>query len=138
MATRRFSPLRKPDEPKPRMRRAFWPIFTCRSARGPRSASLLERHFGPRHLGLYVNDTYFVYGDEALRSYLLQGPELQGFSSHHVRRFPHWLAGREMLYVTFLRDPIQQFVSYMTHIKKHYSEITSQACSQPCRRTHRN
>ena len=86
---------------------------------------LLERYFGPRHLGLYVNDTYFVYGDEAIRSCLLQGPEIQGFSSHHVRRFPHWLAGREMFYVTFLRDPIQQFVSYMTHIKKHYAEITS-------------
>jgi len=32
-----------------------------------------------------------------------------------------------MLYVTFLRDPIQQFVSYMTHIKKHYSRITSES-----------
>jgi hypothetical protein len=88
---------------------------------------LLERYFGPRHLSLYVNDTYFVYGDEALRSYLLQDPEIRGFSSHHVRVFPHWLAGREMLYVTFLRDPIQQFVSYMTHIKKHYSGITSES-----------
>src|ERR1022692_2209962 len=36
--------------------------------------ALLERHFGPRQLGLYVNDTYFAYGDEALRSYLLQDP----------------------------------------------------------------
>jgi hypothetical protein len=87
--------------------------------------ALLERYFGPRHLRLYVNDTYFVYGDEALRSYLLQDPEIQGYSSHHVRVFPRWLAGREMLYITFLRDPIQQFVSYMTHIKKHYSTITS-------------
>jgi hypothetical protein len=32
-----------------------------------------------------------------------------------------------MLYVTFLRDPIQQFVSYMTHVKKHYSAITSKS-----------
>jgi hypothetical protein len=87
--------------------------------------ALLERYFGPKHLGLYVNDTYFTYGDEALRSYLLQAPEIRGFSSHHVRRFPRWLAGREMLYVTFLRDPIQQFVSYMTHIKKHYAAITA-------------
>jgi hypothetical protein len=87
--------------------------------------ALQERYFGPRHLTLYVDDTYFVYGDEALRSYLLQGPEIQGFSSHHVRVFPRWLAGREMLYITFLRDPIQQFVSYMTHIKKHYAGITS-------------
>jgi hypothetical protein len=76
---------------------------------------------------LYVNDTYFAYGDEALRSYLLQDPEIRGFSSHHVRVFPHWLAGREMLYVTFLRDPIEQFVSYMTHIKKHYAGITSES-----------
>jgi hypothetical protein len=89
--------------------------------------ALLERHFGPRHLGLYINDTYFVYGDAALRSYLLQDPEILGFSSHHVRVFPRWLAGREMLYVTFLRDPIQQFVSYMTHIKKHYADITAES-----------
>jgi len=89
--------------------------------------ALLERHFGPKHLGLYVNDTYFAYGNEALRSYLLQDPEIRGFSSHHVRVFPHWLAGREMLYVTFLRDPIEQFVSYMTHIKKHYATITSES-----------
>jgi Sulfotransferase family len=88
---------------------------------------LLTRHFGPRHLPLYVDDTYFVYGEDALRSYLLQDPEILGLSSHHVRAFPRWLAGREMLYVTFLRDPIAQFVSYMTHFKKYYSTITSQS-----------
>lgn len=89
--------------------------------------NLLERHFGPKHLRLYVNDTYFVYGAETLRSYLLRDPEIRGFSSHHVRTFPHWLAGRELLYVTFLRDPIEQFVSYMTHIRKHYSKLTSES-----------
>jgi len=89
--------------------------------------ALLERYFGPKQLSLYVNDTYFVYGDEALRSYLLQDPEIRGFSSHHVRAFPYWMAGREMLYITFLRDPIEQFVSYMTHIKKHYAGITAES-----------
>jgi hypothetical protein len=88
---------------------------------------LQERYFGPKHLGLYVDDTYFVFGEESLRGYLLQNPEMQGFSSHHVRVFPRWLAGREMLYVTFLRDPTQQFVSYMTHIKKYYPGITSKS-----------
>jgi len=88
---------------------------------------LLTRHFGPRHLPLYVDDTYFVYGQDALRNYLLQDGEIWGFSSHHVRAFPRWLAGRKMLYVTFLRDPIEQFVSYMTHFKKYYSTITSQS-----------
>lgn len=89
--------------------------------------ALLERYFGPRHLSLYVDDTYYVYGDEAVRSYVLRESEIWGFSSHHVRMFPRWLAGRELLYITFLRDPIQQFVSYMTHIKKHYSGITSES-----------
>jgi hypothetical protein len=88
---------------------------------------LLTRHFGPRHLPLYIDDTYFVYGEEALRSYLLQDPQILGLSSHHVCAFPRWLAGREMLYLTFLRDPIQQFVSYMTHVKKHYAAITSKS-----------
>jgi hypothetical protein len=87
---------------------------------------LLERYFGPRHMRLYIDDTYFVYSQNALRNCLLRDPPPRAFSSHHVRTFPRWLAGREMLYVTFLRDPIQQFVSYMTHIQKHYSGITSQ------------
>lgn len=86
---------------------------------------LLQRHLRAGHLPLYVDDTYFVYGEETLRDYLLRDPDMRGFSSHHVRTFPRWLAGREMLYVTFLRDPIQQFVSYMTHIRKHYAAITA-------------
>jgi hypothetical protein len=87
---------------------------------------LLERYFGARHMRLYTDDTYFVYGQDALRNCLLRDPPPRAFSSHHVRTFPRWLAGREMLYVTFLRDPVEQFVSYMTHIQKHYSGITSQ------------
>jgi len=44
-----------------------------------------------------------------------------------VRVFPHWLAAREVLYVTFLREPVQQFLSYMTHMKKHYAGLTSKS-----------
>ncbi|HTQ57236.1 MAG TPA: sulfotransferase family 2 domain-containing protein [Bryobacteraceae bacterium] len=86
---------------------------------------LLEHRHGPHHLALYVDDTYFVYNLETLRNYLLRDPRIAGFSSHHVRTFPPWLAGRRILYVTFLRDPVQQFVSYMTHIQKYYSRIAA-------------
>jgi hypothetical protein len=88
---------------------------------------LLERYWGPGHMGLYVNDTYFVYSEEALRSWLLRNPGARACSSHHIRTFPRRLAGREMLYVAFLRDPVEQFVSYMTHIRKHYAKITSRS-----------
>lgn len=87
---------------------------------------LLEGYFGSRHIRLYSDDTYFVYSEDTLRDYLLRDPAPRVFSSHHVRTFPRRLAGREMLYVTFLRDPVRQFVSYMTHVQKHYSGITSQ------------
>jgi hypothetical protein len=114
-------PFRRP-EPAPLLAHIHVPKCAGTSFR-----VLQERCFGPRHLSLYIDDTYFVLSQEALRGYLLQNPEAQGFSSHHVRVFPHWLAGREMLYVTFLRDPIQQFVSYMTHIKKHYATIIAKS-----------
>ena len=91
---------------------------------------LFQRYFAARYLPLYVDDTYFVYPLETLRSYLLRNPDLAGFSSHHVRTFPRWLAGRRMLYVTFLRDPIEQFVSYMTHVQKYYSSITAPSLLQ--------
>jgi sulfotransferase famil protein len=89
--------------------------------------NLLERHLGTKHMRLYVDDTYFVYADSEVRISLLSDPHMRAFSSHHVRRFPPWLAGHRMLYVTFLRDPVEQFVSYMTHIKKHYAGITAQS-----------
>jgi hypothetical protein len=88
---------------------------------------LLERHFGARHMRLYVDDTYFVYDEGALAGLLSHTTQTLAFSSHHVRTFPARLACREIVYVTFLRDPIQQFISYMTHAQKHYAAITSQS-----------
>lgn len=86
---------------------------------------LLDNYFGPDHLRLYVDVQTFVYTEDALRDILLLAPETRAFSSHSVRTFPRWLAGREMLYITFLRDPIQQFISFVTHIKKRYAGITA-------------
>jgi hypothetical protein len=63
-----------------------------------------------------------VYTVETLEERFRQNPEVAAFSSHHVRIFAPRLNGRPALYVTFLRDPVQQFISYMTHAKKHYAE----------------
>jgi hypothetical protein len=48
---------------------------------------------------------------------------VRAFSSHFVREFPTAIAGRRMLYITFLRDPIEQFISYLTYVRKHFSQI---------------
>jgi hypothetical protein len=48
----------------------------------------------------------------------------QAFSSHFVRRFPPLLGSRPVHYVTFLRDPVQQFISYITYTRKLYAAIS--------------
>ncbi len=117
-----FGEVTAEAEPLPVLAHIHVPKCAGTSFRG-----LLERYLGPRHMGLYEDDTYFVYTEEALRGWLLQDPGARACSSHHIRTFPRLLAGREMLYVTFLRDPVEQFVSYMTHIQKHYANVTSKS-----------
>jgi hypothetical protein len=40
-----------------------------------------------------------------------------------VRTFPDRIAGRDIVYVTFLRNPVDQFVSYVTYIKGNFDLI---------------
>lgn len=82
----------------------------------------LIQHFGPAHLALYVPDTFYVYPEADLAA-ILSDRTIRGFSSHFVRTFPEKIAGRDVLYVTFLRNPVDQFVSYITYIKKNFSNI---------------
>lgn len=82
----------------------------------------LTEHYGPSHLALYVADTFYVYSEEELTA-AVSDRSVTGFSSHFVRRFPEKLSGRDVLYVTFLRDPIDQFVSYITYVKKNFQFI---------------
>jgi len=81
--------------------------------------NFLQNHFGSAHLALYVHDTFFVYSEDELAGYIKDRAVL-GFSSHFVRTFPERLAGRDLIYVTFLRNPVDQFISYVTFAKKNY------------------
>jgi hypothetical protein len=96
-------------------------------------ASLLQRA-GQSHAKLYVNDTHFVCSKESIQSTILRDPEIKYISSHHVLTFPPYLGGRRLFYFTILRDPIQQFISYLTFIKKVYKGQSSPsllACLPP-------
>jgi len=83
---------------------------------------MMAKYFGAGHLSLYDDDTLFIYSEAQLADYL-RAPSVRAFSSHFVREFPPAVAGRRMLYITFLRDPIEQFISYLTYVRKHFSEI---------------
>jgi hypothetical protein len=82
----------------------------------------LAKQFGAHHVNLYVDDTDFVYGERELEE-LISNPNIWSASSHFIRNFPQILGGRRVLYATFLRDPLTQFISYRSYICKAYSFI---------------
>ena len=84
----------------------------------------LDENYQQAHVHLYFdNSTTFVYENAELAE-LVRDPSIKAFSSHFVRRFPPVLAGRPVHYVTFLRNPIEQFISYITYTRKHYAAIS--------------
>jgi hypothetical protein len=84
---------------------------------------VLDQIYGPAHVHLYFDHaTTFVYEDGQLAD-LVKPLAIKAFSSHFVRRFPPKLAARQVKYVTFLRDPVQQFISYITYVRKHFESI---------------
>ena len=84
--------------------------------------NMLIGHFGPAHLALYADDTFFVYSEQELTRYLADR-SIRAFSSHFVRTFPPSIAGRDLVYVTFLRKPVDQFISYLTYVRKVFPAI---------------
>src|SRR4051812_41918333 len=85
---------------------------------GTSVSKLLDEALGAAHLRLWVDDTYFVYSEEALANLIT--PSVQVFSSHYLRTFPGTLAGRKARYFTFLRHPVEQFISYLTYSRRFY------------------
>jgi hypothetical protein len=95
--------------------------------------SLLKQG-GRAHLNLYVNNTHFIYSQELLAQTVLADHAIRSLSSHFVLTFPPYLGGRRVLYFTILRDPVEQFVSYLTFIQKMYYDLNDpnlNACLPP-------
>jgi hypothetical protein len=88
--------------------------------------SMLENRFGPDHANLYVDNAFFVYSEMEIEAFVAARPSLRSLSSHFIRTYPPRIAGREVLYVTFLRSPVELFISYLTYTKKHHDKIPDQ------------
>ena len=88
--------------------------------------SLLGRQLGSHHRDLYPDNTHFVYAESALAD-TVRDPDVLSISSHFIRTFPSELGGRPICYVTFLRHPLDQFLSYRNHICGNYRVLTDAA-----------
>ena len=85
---------------------------------------ILSLTFGERHQDWYSEDPFFFFEAEEIASRLAQHPEIASIASHSIRSFPQRMGERVPLYVTFLRNPIDQFVSYITFLKKNKPHLT--------------
>ncbi len=85
---------------------------------------LIRRSFAPRHLDAYIADPFPSHRPEDLEAMVNRWPAVQSISSHSIRIFPKTIAGRTPLYVCFLREPVDWFVSYLTYARKHFAELS--------------
>ena len=84
--------------------------------------NFLKDHYGSAHLSLYPSDKVFIFTEKELVRYLVER-SIRSISTHLVRTFPERLAGRDLLYITFLRNPIDQFISNITYVKKNFQDL---------------
>ena len=77
----------------------------------------LKRSFGSEHRNLYPGPHSFVYDEDRLWKEAISDPAVRSVSSHFIRRFPQFIRGRRVLYFTFLREPLQQFLSFQSYVR---------------------
>lgn len=85
---------------------------------------LLKANYGNRHLDIYSPDPDYVFSADQLSRIVRANPGIVSMSSHSIRVYPPLINGRPALYVCFLREPQEQFLSYVTYIKKHFKALS--------------
>ncbi len=84
---------------------------------------ILRESFGKRHVELYFSDPQFVLPPEELDRIVASKAGVASISSHSIRVYRPWLAGRKALYISLLREPVDRFLSNMSFIRKHYRSL---------------
>jgi hypothetical protein len=94
---------------------------------GTSFTELLRRQFEERHFSYLHPDPTYVITPEQFDDLLIKKPSLESFSSHCVRTFPPRIAGRNALYITFLREPAAAFLSLLSYTRKEYNNLSDAA-----------
>ncbi|MBV8582119.1 MAG: hypothetical protein JOZ86_15955 [Candidatus Eremiobacteraeota bacterium] len=70
----------------------------------------------PYGFGAWYPD--YDFDETTLAAAGLGDPRLRALSTHNIRRFPAVSCGRTMRYVTLLRDPVEQHLSFVHYLKQ--------------------
>lgn len=84
---------------------------------------LIRRSFAPLHLDAYIANPFPSYTPQELSEKVSSWSRCRSIASHSIRIFPEMIADRPALYVTFLREPVDWFVSYLTYARAHFGEL---------------
>jgi 2-polyprenyl-3-methyl-5-hydroxy-6-metoxy-1,4-benzoquinol methylase len=85
---------------------------------------ILEQNYGSDYFRYVSPDPAESLTQENLIDLINSRPNLRAIASHHVRVFPDELAGKRLLYVTFLRDPAKLFLSLLKFTRRHFSNLS--------------
>jgi hypothetical protein len=87
---------------------------------------LIRRSFAPGHLDAYIADPFPTHRPENLADIVRRWPRVRSIASHSIRLYPPRIVNRAPLYVCFLRQPVDWFISYLTYVRKHYADLGEQ------------
>lgn len=84
---------------------------------------LIRRSFAPHHLDAYIRDPFPAHLPEHLEALERKWPAMKSIASHSIRLYPPRINNRTPLYVCFLREPVDWFVSYLTYVQANYDQL---------------
>jgi hypothetical protein len=83
----------------------------------------LRKSFDLFHFHHWHPDPFYILTPEVLVNLLGMIPTLKSITSHHLRRFPLSINGRQTFLITFLRKPEDTFISLLKHVQRHFSSL---------------
>ncbi|HEY0793627.1 MAG TPA: hypothetical protein VGD78_21380 [Chthoniobacterales bacterium] len=87
---------------------------------------LLEQNFPGRFVSLQLAHPQQYCSVPEFEEYLRANPKADAVSTHFLRIFPETLAGRKVLYLTFLRDPLGLTLSLFRFLRKSYPSLSDE------------
>lgn len=87
---------------------------------------VLFENFGYRYVPIYKHDPWERQGTADIAEMIETRPHALASGSHTLREFPASVAGRPILYFTFLRRPLYRHLSYFRYSKKHYHTFSEE------------
>jgi hypothetical protein len=81
----------------------------------------LRKSFDALHLHHNHPDPLYILTRATLEQLLEISPALRSMSSHHLRSYPASLRGRPTFLMTFLRKPVDTFISQLKYAQRNFS-----------------